>query len=174
MMKSPDNTEPADAAFTLSEMAVSLFLASLVLLLVAEISRHVTRSYVSVRSNLDQTRHDGRVALWIGQMDRVDPFDIDYSGASLNAQTGRAEVLGYSLVETGAGQGVRLLVERDADGVVLRRRFELAGAARLVWNEAEWVSIDIEDPSVPDFVQRIERNAPYDCRFDFVSRRCRS
>ncbi|MDG1416956.1 MAG: hypothetical protein P8P99_04065 [Maricaulis sp.] len=174
MMKSPDMTEPADAAFTLSEMAVSLFLASLVLLLVAEVSRHVTRSYVSVRTNLDQTRNDGRIALWISQADRIDPFDIEYSGRDLSAHTGRTRMLDYSLVSAGPGEGTSLLVQRDADGVVLRRRFELGGTAQLVWNQPDWVSIDFEDPIVPDFVQRVERNAPYDCRFDFVSRRCRS
>jgi len=166
-------TDPPDAAFTLSEMAISLFLAAMIILVVAEVSRQVARSYLSVRSNLEYTRNNGRIALWLSQIERSDPQTAHFEGGTLEAQTGNQSRVIISIASGASLPSPVLNVQRNTNTFTLERNFTLSVPAQLVWVEGAYMAIDFQDPLYPDFVQRIERSVPYDCQFDFVSRRCR-
>lgn len=167
-----NNTPPPDAAFTLSEMAISLFLAGFVVLGVAEASRATARAYTLVRSDLSATRAARQISAWLSRFERTEPGAIEASAQSLStrgAGPGGLRLNSYT-EELGSGG---LLISYVTEASTYERRFTFGSTPTFQVEPGAYVTVSFADPSVMGYTQRLAREVPHDCRFDFVSRLCR-
>lgn len=165
--------DPPDAAFTLTEMAASLVVAAMLVSGLAEITRQYARAFVDVRVELAATRSARIVQAELELIERADPDTLEVGTDRLAAALGGSE-LRIALradrtaawleraVDDGDG-GVGVPVRRDLPAAVYRFERAPDGAVRL-WGRAGLPPLGVARP---------RREAPYDCRYDAVARRCR-
>ncbi|WP_300531277.1 hypothetical protein [Maricaulis sp.] len=148
---------PPDAAFTLTEMAVSLALSAFVLLALGEATRWVSRTYVDVKADVSFAQ-DGRRAMGVlNRMERADP------GA-----------LGI-IYRIGTRETVSLPAQNDQSITLQTRdvRYELGMGLNVLFANDRVIILDRDGTPHVDFATSLQRTAPFDCRFDFVAGSCR-
>jgi len=156
---------PSDAAFTLTEMGVSLFLSVLVILVVAEMARQVSRTYSSVRADVTLSQDNRLAASWVSQFSRADNGSVSFQGHQLDATIGARDV--YVL----RAEDVNILAVRNRDGRTVSVPLSISALQVGIFDRSLFF-FDGSTPT-PVYAIPIDRTVPWNCRFDTIGRTCR-
>jgi hypothetical protein len=164
---------PADAAFTLTEMAVSLFLAAIIMLGIAEISRSLARTYVEVTGDIRASQDSTRLEGWMEGLARVDPDQFERSSDHFIGSVGQAQQVELIVRSTNGESLLTLALLNNSNPLSRSRGFALDFPARLAVVPLGYLQLENIDYPLGGYAQRLERSVPFDCQFDVVSRGCR-
>ncbi|MGD2134112.1 MAG: hypothetical protein PVI23_15070 [Maricaulaceae bacterium] len=164
--------DPPDAAFTLTEMAASLVVAAMLISGLAEITRQYARTFVEVSSELAETRSARLAQARFEQLERADPDSIVVRPDQVAVELGGVP---FSLRLTDDASGGRALeqVADEAAGSALAFALSLDETARFEQGVDQAIRLWSGEDRPPVVVVRPRREAPFDCRYDAVARRCR-
>lgn len=155
-----------EAGFTLTEMVAGLLVAAMLISGLAEVTRQFARASVHVRDDLASTRGVRAAEAAFLAIERVGPQDLLVTDTRLIVDASSEDPIVFEL-RVGAN-GARTLVW--ADGA---RTARLSATARFDQDAGGVVRLWDAPDAPPLLVARPRREAPLDCRYDVVGRRCR-
>lgn len=159
--------DQSQAGFTLTEMLVSLAVASLLIVSVGQMFALSMRAYGRVSDTVERVRDYRALDRWLSVLEAADPERIEaVDGETLRLVRGVQSDLTMWFEEPGA-----VTVWLEHNGVTVRRDYPLSEAA-LMRIESGVLRLSEGDERMIASAPMV-REAPFNCRYDTVAKRCR-
>lgn len=158
---------PSEAGFTLTELVAGLLVASMLLTGIVELTRRYATTSVRMQTASEEIADIRVLDAMMRSVERVDPGTLDISGVYLSGKIGGSDLR----IEIRHIQSEKSQITWSGPGV--ERTLEVGGKLEFRSDKPGSVLLVTEGSQPPLVSVRAMRDAPFDCRFDTVSRTCR-
>ncbi len=164
MMKKTDLQE---AGFTLTEMLVALAVASTLIVSVGQLLSVTARAYHRVTQSVETLRDYRSLDRFVSLLEAADSDRVEYAPSQLDLSRGAQSMLTITVLPDSEAR-----LSLTHNGIVLERRYE--GFPASEWAvSSQALTLSPLGGGRPLVTFPLLREAPFDCRYDSVAKRCR-
>jgi prepilin-type N-terminal cleavage/methylation domain-containing protein len=164
MMK---KTDPQEAGFTLTEMLVALAVASTLIVSVGQLLSVTARAYHRVTQSVETLREYRSLDRFVSLLEAADFERVEHAPSQLDLSRGAQSTLTVT-VSPDATTNLSL----THNGVALERRYDSFPANEWA-GSSHALTLTPLGGGRPLVTLPLLREAPFDCRYDSVAKRCR-
>lgn len=159
-----DDGPTMEGGFTLVELLISIFLAMTVMLIVAESTRQLSRSYFAVVADIEEAQNTRRTLAWMARLSRS-----DYEGVEVSDQRSSASI--GSMMQLGLTSENGVLTGQQVRGETLDVPLGPENGYQL-HAQGQTLLLLSDRPGALVFAVPLDRTIAWDCGFDAIARRC--
>jgi prepilin-type N-terminal cleavage/methylation domain-containing protein len=164
MMK---KTDPQEAGFTLTEMLVALAVASSLIVSVGQLLSVTARAYHRVTQSVETLRAYRSLDRFASLLEAADFDRVEHTPSQLVLNRGAQSTLTVTVLPD-----AEVALALTHNGVALERRY--AGILTSEWaGSSQALTLTPLGGGRPFVTLPLLREAPFDCRYDSVAKRCR-